>query len=84
MSYNQNYTTIQVLERGGYEQNDTLGGGVNMLIICKKYPLSGLLSSEGTKDVTQGLIPAVADIKKIVWQSRVNEAKTIMILQTIW
>lgn len=48
-----------------------------MLIICKKYPLSGLLSSEGTKDVTQGLIPAVADIKKIVWQSRVNEAKTI-------
>ena len=49
-----------------------------MLIICKKYPLSGLLSSEGTKDVTQGLIPAVADIKKIVWQSRVNEAKTIM------
>ena len=35
-----------------------------MLIICKKYPLSGLLSSEGTKDVTQGLIPAVADIKK--------------------
>lgn len=55
-----------------------------MLIICKKYPLSGLLSSEGTKDVTQGLIPAVADIKKIVWQSRVNEAKTIMILQTIW
>lgn len=55
-----------------------------MLIICKKYPRSGLLSSEGTKDVTQGLIPAVADIKKIVWQSRVNEAKTIMILQTIW
>ena len=53
-----------------------------MLIICKKYPLSGLLASEGTKDVTQGLIPAVADIKKIVWQSRVNEAKTIMILQT--
>ena len=35
-----------------------------MLIICKKYPLSGLLASEGTKDVTQGLIPAVADIKK--------------------
>lgn len=55
-----------------------------MLIICKKYPLLGLLASEGTKDVTQGLIPAVADIKKIVWQSRVNEAKTIMILQTIW
>lgn len=55
-----------------------------MLIICKKYPLAGLLASEGTKDVTQGLIPAVADIKKIVWQSRVNEAKTIMILQTIW
>ena len=35
-----------------------------MLIICKKYPLPGLLASEGTKDVTQGLIPAVADIKK--------------------
>lgn len=35
-----------------------------MLIICKKYPLAGLLASEGTKDVTQGLIPAVADIKK--------------------
>lgn len=35
-----------------------------MLIICKKYPLSGLLASEGTKDVTQGLIRAVADIKK--------------------
>lgn len=35
-----------------------------MLIICKKYPLYGLLASEGTKDVTQGLIPAVADIKK--------------------
>ena len=35
-----------------------------MLIICKKYPLLGLLASEGTKDVTQGLIPAVADIKK--------------------
>lgn len=78
MSYNQNYTTNTSLGKGGYEQNDTLGGGVNMLIICKKYPLSGLLSSEGTKDVTQGLIPAVADIKKIVWQSRVNEAKTIM------
>lgn len=35
-----------------------------MLIICKKYPFSGLLASEGLKDVTQGLIPAVADISK--------------------
>ena len=35
-----------------------------MLIICKKYPLAGLLASEGTKDVIQGLIPAVADTKK--------------------
>ena len=35
-----------------------------MLIICKKYPLSSLLASERTKDITQGLIPAVADIKK--------------------
>ena len=35
-----------------------------MLIICKNIPLPSLLASEGTKDVTQGLIPAVADIKK--------------------
>ena len=32
-----------------------------MLIICKKYPLAGLLASEGTKDVTQGLNYLVAE-----------------------
>lgn len=55
-----------------------------MLIICKKYPLPGLLASEGTKDVTQGLIPAVADIKKNRLAITGKRSKTIMILQTIW